>query len=781
MRRQIGSLLLGASLVIGGCATQHESLESCLKVAERGLRPIAEDRSQRFLGKVREDTARCRGGERAVEARNLPWIDWQNYWAAGDASSLGSGSLTSHLSSNGRGIDGALLDLEYQRIELIKFNLFDTSGTYEVYVRGRDGVGGPALKVWPQMRLPKGHPQYDAVGGDQTQVCGGDLIRARTLTGICNDLKNPLMGSSRPAVRSQRAVRGDLPRAQPGAAHAQPAWRPPRPAQARSPGDQPPAVHPPAVQAGAVPRGPRPAGRADRRRLRLPEGAVLQRAGRVLDPVHDPRLVLASAGGSQRARPDVGRLRHRDGRLPSGRSHRSGLHRPERHAAALHRRRQGPPEPSLQDHREHRDGVVGRLADLRLRRDLAPPREARARRPGQAAAVARRPAGRRRRAPGLPAAARGLRSDEPPVGRAGGRRLPGQLDDRHELLPHGLRPGAQPVRRRLPGPGRRHARRRLRPAQPRAPRPGDPLPRRDRRRAVRGGAARRRRRDRQDPHHGVDAAAALRRAAVPRHERQLVRPLPRQGDRAGRAGEDHRQQLRQVDRREEGHAVVLGLRLRPRHLRTRQPRVLRRRDLRGLRSEQDRPLEHQESQRRQRRHQPLRLAVQLPGGVRHRLPAAHDGARSHRLPAVGRRAQPDPEQGRGGRDPAGPRDPGDARAGPGELGDLDGAAAAGPAHAGQPSAVSPEPRDPAAGQPERQDRRGRARPGPRPRAGRAALQRVPPPVRAAPAHQLRRLHRHQAAQGLAGARRAGAADRHHARDLRSAPLRQPPRSSPRRR
>ena len=66
--------------------------------------------------------------------------------------------LTSHLSSNGRGIDGALLDLEYQRIELIKFNLFDTSGTYEDYVRGRDGVGGPALKVWPQMRLPKGHP-----------------------------------------------------------------------------------------------------------------------------------------------------------------------------------------------------------------------------------------------------------------------------------------------------------------------------------------------------------------------------------------------------------------------------------------------------------------------------------------------------------------------------------------------------------------------------------------------------------------------------------------------
>ena len=158
MRREIGSVLLGASLVVGGCATQNESLESYLKVAERGIRPVAEDRSQRFLGKVREDTARCRGGERAVDARNLPWIDWQNYWATGDASSRGSGPETNHLSQNGRGIDGALLDLEYQRIELIKFNLFDTSGTYEVYVRGRDGVGGPLSRCGRRCGCPRAIP-----------------------------------------------------------------------------------------------------------------------------------------------------------------------------------------------------------------------------------------------------------------------------------------------------------------------------------------------------------------------------------------------------------------------------------------------------------------------------------------------------------------------------------------------------------------------------------------------------------------------------------------------
>src|SRR5215469_14347533 len=98
MRRAIESLLLGALLTLGGCATQHDTVESCLELADRGFRPIAEDRSGRFLGKVREDTARCRGGERAVAGRSLPWLDWQNYWATGDASSLGSGSETDHLS-----------------------------------------------------------------------------------------------------------------------------------------------------------------------------------------------------------------------------------------------------------------------------------------------------------------------------------------------------------------------------------------------------------------------------------------------------------------------------------------------------------------------------------------------------------------------------------------------------------------------------------------------------------------------------------------------------------
>jgi len=137
---------------------------------------VAEERTARFLGKVQEDTARCRGGDAAGDRRRQPWVDWANYWATGDAGSKapGSRSVAWHLGPDGRGIDGALLDLEYQRVELITFNLFDNSGTYEDYVRGGDGVAGSALKVRGEMRLPKGHPQYEAVRGDGEHPWGRD-------------------------------------------------------------------------------------------------------------------------------------------------------------------------------------------------------------------------------------------------------------------------------------------------------------------------------------------------------------------------------------------------------------------------------------------------------------------------------------------------------------------------------------------------------------------------------------------------------------------------------
>ena len=171
------------------------ALKACVQAVLAGIRPIAATRDVRFEGKVSEANFLCRGGEKSLQFRLTPWVDWQQYWGTGDMSSLPTGFLSDKLPTQ-RGVNGALIDLEFQRIELIKFNLFDNTGTYQNFISGSNGVNGPAIKVWPEMRLPKTDPNYAAVGGDGTQICKGELVRGRTLTGICNDVKNPLMGSN---------------------------------------------------------------------------------------------------------------------------------------------------------------------------------------------------------------------------------------------------------------------------------------------------------------------------------------------------------------------------------------------------------------------------------------------------------------------------------------------------------------------------------------------------------------------------------------------------------
>ena len=171
---------------------EARELKACAQAVLTQLRTIPEVREQRFLGKVSEAEMLCRGGQKSLQFRLTPWVDWSQYWGTGDMTSLPPAGFVSKKLPALRGVTGALLDLENQRVELIKFNLFDNNDTFHSYV----GAGGPALKIWPEMRLPKDHPSYRAVGGDDKQECTGELIRARTLTGICNDILNPLMGSN---------------------------------------------------------------------------------------------------------------------------------------------------------------------------------------------------------------------------------------------------------------------------------------------------------------------------------------------------------------------------------------------------------------------------------------------------------------------------------------------------------------------------------------------------------------------------------------------------------
>jgi hypothetical protein len=181
--------MIAMALAAPGC--NEPDLAGCIEEIANGPMPVATVRTERFQGKVSETSARCRGGDLAVKYLGFPWLDWTNYYAVGDAASR---TLPT---KDFRGVGGALIDLEYERVELIRFNLFDNNGTFEGYVRGVPGREGPTLDVWQQFRLPPEHPHYAAVGGaGPQQRCAGALIRGRTLTGICNDTRNPLMGST---------------------------------------------------------------------------------------------------------------------------------------------------------------------------------------------------------------------------------------------------------------------------------------------------------------------------------------------------------------------------------------------------------------------------------------------------------------------------------------------------------------------------------------------------------------------------------------------------------
>src|SRR5918994_4161900 len=138
MKRTFLLCLLLALILLGAYPLIRQTqVGSCIAYAFGGLREVAQERAARFLGKVYEDSARCRGVQSAVAWRNTPWIDWQRYSAAAgpESQTRGWAGKLGFFSPDRRGINGALLDLEYQRIELLKFNLFDNSGTFETYMR----------------------------------------------------------------------------------------------------------------------------------------------------------------------------------------------------------------------------------------------------------------------------------------------------------------------------------------------------------------------------------------------------------------------------------------------------------------------------------------------------------------------------------------------------------------------------------------------------------------------------------------------------------------------
>ena len=80
--------LLTACTHPGAKEQEARELEACKQMVLAGLLKIPEARDMRFLGKVAEATAVCRGGQKALQFRMTPWVDWSQYWGTGDMASL---------------------------------------------------------------------------------------------------------------------------------------------------------------------------------------------------------------------------------------------------------------------------------------------------------------------------------------------------------------------------------------------------------------------------------------------------------------------------------------------------------------------------------------------------------------------------------------------------------------------------------------------------------------------------------------------------------------------
>jgi hypothetical protein len=164
------------------------------------------------------------------------------------------------------------------------------------------------------MRLPSTHPAFAAVGGAGVQRCAGELIRSRTLTGICNDIRNPLMGAT--GMPFARNVEFEATFPELGATAL---------ARNRHGGrlgllkPDPQVISRRLLSRASAPddvchEGTRAARLLGRGPLRLQDGIHSQRPGRVLDPVHDPRLVLSPRRGAQRSDDHGHRVPERAGR-----------------------------------------------------------------------------------------------------------------------------------------------------------------------------------------------------------------------------------------------------------------------------------------------------------------------------------------------------------------------------------------------------------------------------------------------------------------------------------
>lgn len=123
---------------------------------------------------------------REARHKSDPWVPWQWYQGARDDSGLSAGGEPGRIA----GIGKALIDLDRERVELVKENLVDTNGAYgdkgtTKTIRNHKGKEA-TTKVWAAM-------QDGTSCGERTMA--NPLYRVRSIDGRCNDFENPPMGA----------------------------------------------------------------------------------------------------------------------------------------------------------------------------------------------------------------------------------------------------------------------------------------------------------------------------------------------------------------------------------------------------------------------------------------------------------------------------------------------------------------------------------------------------------------------------------------------------------
>ena len=225
-------LLVPTTELVPACsaALRRDDVFGCGKMVGDGFRRVAGEPTGRFLGKVAETTASCRGGD---HAHAIPLDAVGRLGQLLGRPAMRRAGLRGPASPfRGHATAASRRRAPRPRVPAPSSSSSSTCSTTAApipdYVRGWQT--GHIPNVWNEMRLPSGDPTTRPVGGDVAkQHCTNELVRFGISPASATTRRNPAMGSSNSVCSArQRGLLVDVSRARRRRADAQSTRRPHR-------------------------------------------------------------------------------------------------------------------------------------------------------------------------------------------------------------------------------------------------------------------------------------------------------------------------------------------------------------------------------------------------------------------------------------------------------------------------------------------------------------------------------------------------------------------------